>query len=360
MHCKYFPTLVLLAVSVTLSAQSRTKQIEHKIQVNGNNQTHVPANKADAPLVDWVKQTTRAHSPQSWDLLVQYDLLPSKLQAVSDNGSTSSYQKPIATYHFLEGNTKNEMLQSMGTNVHEVAHAYFRHNAVQYAIKHERKIDWNNAEGYIYVSPSQSFFVSFPKQRMFQSKDLATAIPSGLRTLRFPTYIQGNTSTQSHGVIGLLNEFHAYYLGAKYSYDMMEVYCEAGPSAAKGFLTWVQHTQSSMDAYYELSFFIREYLLYMSQHHPKSYAMLKGHHPFWQAFRAIDKAFADLNKQYARRIRQEIPAINANGKNQLAIEGSMLWFDNGSDKRIGVSLTLKAKQTLSDRLNSKRYDKVME
>jgi hypothetical protein len=347
---KFFFTLTLFSICISISAQTSSKKIQKKVQVGGTKSHTSAPIPIQSSNVEWLKKTTQKYSPVTWNLLEQYKLLPDKITSKSKDGATSSDVKSLTTFQFLEGKTKIELLQSMATNIHEVSHAYYRHNALSYAVKNNLPVNWNNAEGFIYLSPSQTYYISFPKARLFQSKNLATIIPAKLHTLRYSTYITGNTSTQSHGVIGLLNEFHAYYLGAKYSYDMMEAYCQAESSAAKGLQTWVQHSQSLMDAYYEFSFFIREYLLFMSQKHPKSYAQLKAYTPFWQAFNAIDKAYSDLNNQYQQRIRSQISVINKKEKNKLSIENNILWLNNGSSKRKGAPLALPAKQKLAARL----------
>jgi len=345
-------TLVVGAICWGAVAQSSSKKIQKKVQISGGKTQSASKRASDKQSANytWVKEVAQKYSPVTWNMLELYRQLPDKIATQTTGGTSSTDTKSVGTYQFLEGETKTQLLQSMATNVHEVSHAYYRFNALNYAAKNKLLVDWNNAEGYIYVSSAQTFYVSFPKARLIQSKDLASVIPSNLRTLRYSTYITGNTSTQSHGVIGLLNEFHAYYLGAKFSYDMMEAYCQAGSTAANGFLTWVQNTQSLMDAYYEFDFFIREYLLYMSQNHPKSYAQLKAYSTFWQAFNAVDQAFGSLNDQYKQTIRTQIAVVNKQGKSKLAIEDNMLWLDNGSGKRKGVSLKLAAKSKLSERL----------
>ena len=156
---------------------------------------------------------TEKLSPDSWYLLMQYDKLPSEVATKSVSGSSLSTRKSASTFEYLSGRSKTELLQSMGTNVHEIAHGYFRQNTYKYAKENGILMNWDNSESFFLVSPTLSYFISFPNKSLFPSRELIKVIPENLRTFRFDTYIDGTSSTQSEGVIGLLNEMHAYYLG---------------------------------------------------------------------------------------------------------------------------------------------------
>src|SRR5690606_162017 len=125
------------------------------------------------------------------------------------DGMTMSSQKPMESFMFLEGRSATDILGSMSTNVHETAHGYFSNNVFSYAEVNHMALDWDNVNGYLYLSPSREFFISFPKKMLFPSREIVSDIPRELRTYRFETYVAGTTSTQGQGVIGLLDEFHA-------------------------------------------------------------------------------------------------------------------------------------------------------
>jgi hypothetical protein len=96
--------------------------------------------------------------------------------------------------------------------------------------------------------------------------------------------VDGETSTQGDGIVGLLDEFHAYYLGCKFTFDVKDVYLEVFTSPAEGLLSWVSRSQSQRCAFYEFDFFIMEYLLYMKKNATEDYFQLLGNQEFVQAY----------------------------------------------------------------------------
>jgi hypothetical protein len=247
----------------------------------------------------------------------------------------------------------------METNVHEIAHGYFDQNVYRYLRENNMKVSLDNAQGYIYLSPSKSFFVSFPLKAMFPSGKLSTVIPADLRTYRFDTYIDGSTSTQSDGVIGLLNELNAYYLGSKYCFDMLEPYKTAAGSDAAGLFEWVTHTQSTMSAFYEFDFFIREYLLYMKKRHSSDYDMLRLNNPFTEAYVNLSRQYKDLIDMYQDRIKDEMKRLNSSGDAGARIEKEWLWVKAGNSNVLsGTPIFSKEKGILIPVLESRRYREI--
>lgn len=307
----------------------------------------------------WIKEATERHAPDSWYMLMKYDALPDFAEAPSTDGMTISSRKTASTFHFLEGRSGRELLSGMETNVHEIAHAYFSQNVFAYAMEHDMTLDWEMVYGYLYFSPGRSFFLSFPKESLFPSKELVREIPRELRTFRFDDYIDGNTSTQGQGVIGLLDELNAYYQDSKYSYDMFEVYCEVEGSEAAGLYQWVRKTQSSMTAFYEFDFFIREYLLLMQRDYPSDYEALKECRRFREAYGAVREAYEGLVAGYEERIRSEMDRLNASGQAEITMEEGTLWITlPGSGYRQGTSVYSEARATLMPVLSSNRFSNI--
>jgi hypothetical protein len=162
-------------------------------------------NMTRAANTEWIKESTKIYSPVSWYMLMKYESLPESTEIPMAGGGVVSSQKAAGTFHYLRGRTRIDLLASMETNVHEIAHGYFDQNSYSYLRDNNLQMKAGNAQGYVYISPFESFFVSFPLKAMFPSGELSEIIPSDLRTYRFGTYIGGSTSTQSEGVIGLLN-----------------------------------------------------------------------------------------------------------------------------------------------------------
>jgi hypothetical protein len=310
---------------------------------------------------EWLKESTRKYSPDSWYLLMSYESLPVSSSAPLLDGGEIASRKSAETFAYLKGRTRIDLLVSMEMNVHEIAHAYYDQNVFRYLA--ENKIDFNpdNANGFIYITPRQSYFVSFPLKALFPSEELASVIPSSLRTYRYDTYIKGTTSTQSDGVLGLLNELHAYYCGSRYCFDMLEPYKTAAGSDASGLFEWVTHTQSTMSAFYEFSFFMSEYLLFMKRKYPANYEMLLSYSPFRESYASLTELYNDLIARYLDRIKKEMDLLNSSGEAEAGLRDGWLWIRSGNSHiSNGTPLFSDERKTLLPVLEGRRYKEIKE
>jgi hypothetical protein len=309
---------------------------------------------------EWVKSATEKYSPDSWDLLMQYESLPSKQEAGAVNGRIATTEKSVSTFYYLEGRERLELLSSMATNVHEIAHAYSGQNIFRYARENGIKLDMNKAEEFFYYSPERSFFISFPLKSLFPSRELIPDIPRKLRTFRFETYIDGITSTQSEGIIGLLNELHSYYLESKFCLDMLESFKTAAGSEASGLFEWVHRSQSKMTAFFEFDFFMKEYLLHMKRKYPANYKELKNCLPFTEAYSTIRNSYEGLINKYIQEIKTEMARLNSSGKAEVNLDNYQLWVRKGnSDTSIGTTVFSEDREILTPVLESNRYQEVI-
>jgi len=311
--------------------------------------------------VSWVKNATMTYSPDSWYMLMEYDRLSSSAETTADDGSVVSSEKPSETFHFLRGRTKIDLLASMEKNIHETAHGYFDQNVFRYLRENNLKMISGNACGYIYISPEKHFYISFPLRAIFPSHELTAVIPEDLRTYRFGTYIEGSTSTQRDGVIGLLDELHAYYLGSKYCFDMLEPFKSAAGSDAAGLFEWVNHSQSTMSAFYEFDFFIREYLLLMKKKNTANYVMLKSDRSFTEAYLSLRYLYEELIDKYQDRIKDEMRLLNSSGEQVAKTENGWLWVKAGrSNVSSGTPIFSDERKILMPVLDSRRYRDIAE
>ena len=210
-------------------------------------------------------------------------------------------------------------------------------------------------------SPSRSFFISFPLKSLFPSKELKAVIPKTHRTFRFDTYINGITSTQEEGIIGLLNELHSYYLESKFCYEMLEPYKIAEGSDASGFFEWVHNSQSRMSAFFEFDYFIKEYLLYMKKEYPAGYRELKNCKSFIEAYTSIRTSYNELINIYQQKIKIEMTGLNSSGKAEVSLENYMLWVREGNrNTSVGTPVFSADMEILLSVLESSRYMKISE
>jgi hypothetical protein len=292
---------------------------------------------------------------------MSYDTLPVSSSAPLLNGGVVTSQKSAGAFAYLRGWTRIDLLVSMEMNVHEIAHGYFDQNVFRYLLENDLDFNPDNANGFIYITAHQSFLVSFPFKAMFPSGELAAVIPADLRTYRYDTYIKGTTSTQSEGVMGLLNELHAYYCGSRYCFDMLEAYKTAAGSDEAGLFEWVTHTQSTMSAFYEFDFFISEYLLYMKRKYPQNYELLRSYGPFTESYKTLLNLYNDLIDKYIDRIQDEMDILNSSGKSEIKLTDGWLWIKSGgSHISSGTPLFSDERKTLLPVLEGRRYKEIEE
>jgi hypothetical protein len=142
---------------------------------------------------------------------------------------------------------------------------------------------------------------------------------------------------------------------------MLEPYIEAAGSDAAGLFEWVTHTQSTMSAFYEIDFFIREYLLYMKRKHTADYDMLKSYLPFREAYIKLNKMYKDLIELYQGRINDEMKSLNSSGGAGARIEKGWLWVRAGSSNvSSGTPIFSKEKDILKPVIEGRRYRDIEE
>ncbi|MDA1269256.1 MAG: hypothetical protein O2829_09230, partial [Bacteroidetes bacterium] len=190
---------------------------------------------------------------------------------IDRGGTVISSSKTTDALYFLDASDYESALISMSTNVHEIGHAYggLLHYAELMSCNCTKTIEFEDIQQGFYHDLGEEYWIEIDEEYIFPSNELSENIPYALRTFRYDTYIEGTSSTQDHGVIGLLDELNAYYLGSKYTYDMLPAFKEL---FGEDYLNqWVKHSASEMTAYFEFDFFIKEYLLFAKQHAPETY-----------------------------------------------------------------------------------------
>jgi hypothetical protein len=258
---------------------------------------------------DWIIRKTQMYSPNSATLLSLYDRIPNRL-SVDLGGSTVSTSKNGDTYEYLKLENYETALNSMSTNIHEIGHGY---GGVMYFQEANKAIDgarinFRNINQGFYQGSQEYFWIEIEKSYIFPSRKLYGTIPIDLRTFRFNTYINGNNSTQQHGVIGLLDEMNSYFLGSKFDYDMFPVYKELYGS--KYLNKWVMEASSSMTAYFEFDFFVKEYLLYSKNYQPQTYEYLKNNLAFKSTYQKIHNKFKQVVDLYEAKVNREKVVTN--------------------------------------------------
>jgi hypothetical protein len=307
----------------------------------------------------WVKETTRMLSPASWHLLMSYDALPEVSRTLLGCGRMMEMKKPAETFHYLSGNNVFDVIGRMSSNIHEISHGFSRKGIFRYAAENYLNMEMSDEGRVIYLSPSESYLVTFPRNYLFPAAMLSQAIPDSCQTLRYKTYITGKTSTQVHGVLALLDELNAYFLGSRFRYEMLDAYKIAGPTEAEGFFEWVSGAQGTMGAFFEMDYFILEYLHYMKTNHPDRYELLRSDRSFRNAWRSVRTSYSNLVFNYFRTLHKEKDAINDSGEYELSVEDNRLWISRAGSRSSNSRLIISsAMATLIPVLNSDRFREI--
>jgi hypothetical protein len=244
----------------------------------------------------WVMQTLQLYAPTSFYIVNQYKI----------NGNSISFEGRSSTWNmshleYCDMSSKTRFLSTISTAVHETTHAYDSQIPYMFAKQGIFKIDNSDNEGFIFDENNKIAY-NYPKSKLFQSRRLSAVIPKNLRTFRYDTYIESksdNQSTQSSGVIGLMEEFNAYYHGSKVIFDLLPIYKE---EFGTNFLwAWSSDFTANADAFYEFDFFIKEYLLYAKTNNPELYEDLKKDHDFKTIYKNIRSRFHTLIAQYEKK-----------------------------------------------------------
>jgi hypothetical protein len=232
------------------------------------------------------------------------------------NGSTISFggnSTSFGMHHleYCELKDTASFLSSISTTVHETTHGLDSQIPYMFAKRGEKIDKLNLTEGF-YIDENIQYYLVYPKNPLFPSIDVVNEIPTNLRTFRFDTYMIAKPiqSTQSSGIIGLMEEFNAYYHGSKVVFDIFHLFKEKYPTRVA--CEWPSTFISNADAFYEFDFFIKEYLLYAKSHHPELYNELKNDYMFKLIYQTIRRNFGNMISQYEKKY-DELVKTNKSG-----------------------------------------------
>ena len=247
--------------------------------------------------INWILKEMKILSPDIYKMLSVYEGLPEEL---SYDGVISN--KSTQTFFYVNSETKKSTLETMSTNVHEIGHGFFHLYSYKELNNSNEFIDYdfNNIYTFFYLSKAQNILNVFPADNIFPSKELISIIPKVLQTSRFKIYIDGDSSTQSEGIVGLLNEFNAYYLDSKFEYDIYPIYKELYPDNYLNI--WVMNNQSTMTSFFEFDFWIKEYLLFAKNNYPELHNQIYNNDSLMKIYKLIYNKFKKLIKDYSERV----------------------------------------------------------
>lgn len=304
----------------------------------------------------WVINQLRMLAPNEFDILDKYAQLPQQFSINTRSGMMSSY-KSGDEYEYLTGQSKEELLSDMATNVHEINHGLTSSYAYK-ACKEENIIPNAGDNMYYFQFPDGSSRLVVSGIQFFPSRELVYQIPAQLRTFRFNTYINGTSSTQQDGLLGLMDEFNAYLHSFVTAFKLKPAYMSISDNAVNNYIAWRSKLVSYEESYYEFSYFIMEYLLQARSRYPDLYRQIRDERWFRPVFQQITGQFQDaLSLIEDERNRSVHSFASANGFSVSERDG-YYWFTVGLSSR-GIPAALKDRDKVLPVLRSSRYDAIL-
>ncbi|MCB9235175.1 MAG: hypothetical protein H6581_26200 [Bacteroidia bacterium] len=215
---------------------------------------------------------------------------------------------------YVEGHSEKELVHEFETVVHELLHGY-------------------NGQGlqssYRYFFPGPGERIQVPMTKVFSSRELSSFVPRGRQdsVFRYAIYVGGKQATAKYGkqeirfnnggngdissvtdgLYGILEEFNAYYSGTLATWELKKYYQDTyGSENPEIWAEYKHQLLGNAQAYHEFRLFMAWYLLYAKQKHPSVYAGLMEN-------KALRKVFTQLCDRYGAlltKIEAAIPELD--------------------------------------------------
>ena len=186
-----------------------------------------------------------------------------------------------------------DVVKLLATVVHECDHSLIGHLGFHLAVTSGKDFgDPWKCMG-LYLDDAERYLL--PIAPAFPSREMAASAPPALRaSFRFKQYVHPsvpNQSTQTEGIYGLLNEFHAYYWSARVDAELLS-YLVEGRRSYDNVFAFCGKADNAYSAYLEFRSYILHYLLFARTRDPALYAGLMENKEFRRMFSLIDEAYS--------------------------------------------------------------------
>ncbi len=285
----------------------------------------------------------KKYNKDGYYIITEYIKAPSKYKFGS---STVTVMKRNGFKRYIHGKKKKDVVNSLGTVVHEMNHAFTSIMAYQ---KIKRK-DFEDEYYCFYLDNDKTIVVKLTKT--VPSKKIVGKIPKRLRTFRFKTYISNSPnfqSTQLHGIYGLLDEFNSYYQGCKTDYLMYDYYLNETKAKDADWLTYLSNVNGTYYAYAEFKFYILTYLIYAQEKEKNIYDEIISNQNFKEVFNIIDSNFSNLINDYFKRRDNLLQSFNNKGVKSY-IDDTYIYIGNN-----GVAHFMSDYNLLMKEMKFKKY-----
>lgn len=288
--------------------------------------------------------------PEGKKVLTELANSPKKFKINRMNVSTSgNNDKPE---EWVSGSTYEDVVNSMGTVIHETIHGYTSQKALQLLSETPpQNYDFEEYSAF-YVNSGNIYLVMHTE--VYSSNELKKDIPKGLRTFRYNPYIEPRSKllgSQAEGIYGLLDEFNAYLQGSRADHALLPYFEENVQNKAKSYQQYVQNISSSLSAFYEFKYFILSYLLRAQKKYPDLFEKYMNNEALRQAYTSIHQEYVQLIMDYKQELENIINWASEEGLHAY-IEDHYLWIDG-----YGVGINTEDMNKLKPILAQDQYQK---
>ncbi len=188
----------------------------------------------------------KTYSPESYHLIKKMEELSNtKVKGLMIAGN-DDFTK------WLSGSTKEDIIEDLGTAVHETCHAYtFRHPLITQAV------GFGDDASSFYVDENTTMVVRHTD--VYNSHKMSKEIPNALRTMRYEVYLNPKSiglSAQKDGAYGLMNEWTAYFNDTRLRVQLYDYYiAKSKKEGVEVMLDYISNISSSMLAHYEFQYY---------------------------------------------------------------------------------------------------------
>jgi hypothetical protein len=249
---------------------------------------------SDAAARRFVLENLKKYAPEGYYIIHTYQKMP--LQIKSGKSFVSISKTDFMNFARLS--SKQELVTSMETIVHETVHGYQGRRA--YEILKEQGRPFSSSPGYLTIYAGEGRDIIIKKTPVFRTRKMASSIPSPLRSFRYYTYIntkRKHLGSQQWGAYGLLDELSAYYYGTRTSFMLLKNFDEIFDERDSDWRPLITRTMGTYYAHNEFKYYILAYMGYAKKNHPSVFRELIDNKNFIRAFFSIESKFTALNKE---------------------------------------------------------------
>ena len=304
---------------------------------------------------EWAFSELRKNSINEYAVISEYQRLPESFSLRTDLGSMSSF-KTFTEFDFFHSTDKIALLGELPTAVHEVNHGIT--NGKAYTECNRRGLQGLN-NNYYFFTPSGNEILVRSNLRFFPTGRIIPLISQDKRSFRFDTYVEGNTSTQTDGLLGLLDEFNSYAHSLATAYALKSSFMEIPGMELRHYISWRQEMHSYVQSYYEFKYFLLHYLLYAKTNERGLYADIKNSPDLMLAISTINSDFLKVIDQFNQEDQLAGPAYWKK-KGYSVLKNPETGFENYKQggSTIGYGCKMDDRDKLLPEINSPRFNEI--